>query len=144
MVEAANDVRDPEVCIVDDARKMIGRGAVLSDQRDPVEAIAELGAGLAVAVLPLALADRPLLPRQTEPLEVADDLLLPARHVSLRICVVDPQEHPVPEPAVGDGAEGVTDVQGSGRARCETDSLHLHSSLRAEPTEPTGPPPRRR
>ena len=73
---------------------------------------------------------------------LAADLGLYSNGVPLRVGVVDPQEHPVPERAVGDGAEGVTDVQGAGRARCEANSLHLRSSLRAGPTAPTGSPPR--
>ena len=111
MVEAADDVRDAEVRVVDDAREVVGRGAVLAEQRDPVEALAELGARLAVAVLPLALPDGPVLPGEPEPLQVADDLLLPARHVPLRVGVVDPQQHPVAEAAVGDRTEGVSHVQ---------------------------------
>ena len=111
VVEAADDVRDAEVDVVHDAREVIGGGSVFAEERDPVEALAELGSGLAVARLPLALAHRPIVPREPEPLKVADDLLLPARHVPLRIGVVDPEQHPVAEAAVGDGAEGVTDVQ---------------------------------
>ena len=138
VVEAADDVRDAEVRVVDDAREVVGRGAVLAQQRDSVEALAQLRAGLAVALLPLALADRAVLPGEPEPLEVADDLLFSARHVSLRIGVVDPEQHPVAETAVGDGAEGVTDVQGAGRTGCEADSLHRGPSLRAASTAPTG------
>ena len=104
------------------------RSSVIPSKRSP-----SCCAGLAVALLPLALADRALLPGEPEPLEVADDLLLPARHVPLRIGVVDPQQHPVAEAAVGDGAEGVTDVQGAGRAGCETDSLHRVASLESGP-----------
>ena len=33
MVEAAHDVRDPEVDVVDDAREVVGRGAVLAEER---------------------------------------------------------------------------------------------------------------
>jgi hypothetical protein len=99
---------------------------------------ASLRAGLAVALLSLALANRAVLPGEPEPLEIADDLLFSARHVSLRIGVVDPEQHPVAEAAVGDGAEGVTDVQGAGRTGCEADSLHRGPSLRAASTAPTG------
>src|SRR5207244_1257526 len=111
MVEAADDVRDPEVDVVDDAREVICGTAVLADQRDPVEALAELAAGFPVTVLPLALASRPFCPAEAEPLEVADDLPLPAGHVPPGVGVVDPQKHPVAEPTVGDCAESVTDVQ---------------------------------
>jgi A/G-specific adenine glycosylase len=136
MVEAANDVRDAEVRVVDDAREMVCRGAILSEQRDPVEALTELCARLAVTVLPLALPDRPFFPREAEPFEVANDLLLPAGHVPLRVGVVDPQEHPVPEAAVGDRTEGVSHVQGARGAGCETDSLHRVASLESGPVEP--------
>src|SRR6185312_756364 len=138
MVEAADDVGDAEVRIVDNAREVVRRGAVLAEQRDSVEALAQLGAGLAVALLPLALADRAVLPGEAQPLEVSDDLLFSARHVSLRIGVVDPEQHPVAEATVGHGAECVTDVQGAGRTGCEADSLHRGPSLRAASTAPTG------
>src|SRR5215204_1202921 len=139
VVEAAHDVRDPEVRVVDDAREVIGRGAVFAEQRDAVEPLAELRSGLPVAVLPLALPHGPFVPREAEPLEVADDLLLTAGHVALGIRVVDPQQHPVPQTAVCDRAEGVTYVQGARRARREADSLHLRPSLRAAPRAPRGP-----
>jgi len=96
MVETADDMRDPEVRVVDDAREVIRRSSVLAQQRDPVEALAELCARFAVAVLSLALPYRPVFPLEAEPLKVADDLLLPAGHVPLWVGVVDPQEHPVP------------------------------------------------
>jgi A/G-specific adenine glycosylase len=110
-------------------------GAVFAEERDPVETVAESGRCLAVAVLPFALSHGSLVPSEPEPLEVADDLLLAARDVSLRIGVVDPEEHPVAERAVGDGAEGVPDVERPGRAWSETDSLHLRPSLESEPVE---------
>ena len=138
VVEAADDVRNAEVRVVDDAGEVIRRTAVLAQQRDSVETLAQLRAGLAVTLLSLALANRALLPGEPEPLEVSDDLLFSAGHVSLRIGVVDPEQHPVAEAAVGDGAEGVTDVQGAGRTGCEADSLHRGPSLRAESTAPTG------
>jgi hypothetical protein len=42
MVEAANDVRDAEVDVVDDAREVVRRGAVLAKQRDPVRSARRL------------------------------------------------------------------------------------------------------
>jgi A/G-specific adenine glycosylase len=135
VVEAAHDVRDPEVDIVDDGRELIGRRAVLAQQRDAVEAIPERGSGLAVTLLALTLPHRPLVPLEPEPLKVADDLLLAAGHVPSGVGVVDPEEHPVAEHPVGDGAEGVPDVQGTGWTGCETDSLHLRPSLESEPVE---------
>ena len=91
-------------------------------------------AGLAVALLPLALAHRALVPLEPEPLEVAEDLLLPARHVARRIGVVDPQQHPVAEAAVGDRAERVADVERARRARSEAHPLHRAASLGVPPT----------
>src|SRR6266536_4738983 len=114
---------DPEVHVVDDAREVVRGRPVLAEQRDPIEALAELGAGLAVTVLSLTLPDGPFLPSQAEPFEVAHDLPLPTWHVPLRIGVVDPQEHPVAQPAVGDRADDVTDAWGPGGARCEADSF---------------------
>ena len=72
VVVAADDVRDAELGVVDDAREVVGRSAVLAEERDPAEAVAEqaLG-GFAVAVLAFALAHRPLVPGEAEPLEVA-------------------------------------------------------------------------
>ena len=37
VVIAPHDVRDPEVDVVDDAREVIRRRTVLTEQRDPVE-----------------------------------------------------------------------------------------------------------
>ena len=39
VVVAADDVRDPEVDVVDDARELVGRGAVLAQQRHALEAL---------------------------------------------------------------------------------------------------------
>src|SRR5207253_1234675 len=102
---------------------------------DPVEALAELRSRLPVAFLPLALPHRPFVPFEPEPLEVVDDLRLPAGNVARGVRVVDPEQHPVAEAPVGDGAESVPDVQGTGRAGCETDSGHLRPSLESGPVE---------
>ena len=110
VVVAANDVGDPEVDVVHHARKVIGRRAVLADERDSVEAVAERRRGLEVALAPLALAHRALVPGNAEPLEVAEQLLLAAGDVARRVGVVYPQQHPVAEGAVGDRAERVADV----------------------------------
>ena len=97
VVVAADHVRDPEVDVVDDARKVVGRGPVLAQERDAVEAVAERRRCLAVALGSLALPHRPLVPREAEPVEVAEDLLLAAGHVPRGVGVVDPQQHPVPQ-----------------------------------------------
>ena len=89
---------------------------------DALEAVAERRPHLAVPVGALALAHRPFVPRDAEPLEVGDDRLLPARDVARRIGVVDAQEHPVAEPPVRDRAERVADVERARRARRKADS----------------------
>jgi len=61
---------------------------------------------------------------KTEKLEIAQQLLLPAGDVARRVGVVDPQQHPVAERAVRDGAQGVADVEGTRGARSESDSFH--------------------
>src|SRR6266545_1981281 len=72
----------------------------------------------------LALPDRAFFPRQPQPLEIADDLLLTAWNVPLRIRVVDPEQHPVAQPSVRDGAERVPDVKRAGGAGSEADAGH--------------------
>ena len=62
MVVAAHDVRDPEVDVVDDGREVIRRRAVLAQQRQAFEAIAERSPHLAMALRTLALPHRPLVP----------------------------------------------------------------------------------
>src|SRR5690349_7102033 len=124
VVEPADDVRDPEVDVVDDAREVICRAAVGPKQSDPVEALAELRAGFAVAAGTFALPYRPLVPLEPQPLEVPDDLLLPARNVPRRIGVVDPQQHPVAQRAVRDGAESVPDMQRTRRTWSKAHSFH--------------------
>jgi A/G-specific adenine glycosylase len=135
VVEAPDYVRDPEVRVVDDAGQVVGGSAVFPEQGDAVEALAERSTGLAVAILALGLSYRPFVPLKPEPVEIADDLLLAAGNVSLRIGVVDPKQHPVAECAIGDGAEGVPDVKGASRAWSETDLLHLRPSLESGPVE---------
>ena len=129
VVVAAHDVRDPEVDVVHDACEVVGRRAVLAQKRHAVEALAQLPARLDVAFPPLALAHRPLVPLDSEPLEVAQQLLLTAGHVARRVGVVDPEQQPVAEAAVGDRAERVPDVQRAGRAGSEADLLHGVASV---------------
>ena len=135
VVEATDDVGDPEVGIVDDAGEVIRGRTVLPDQRDPIEALAERGARFPIALLPRALTHRPFVPLEPEPLEVADELLLAPGDVSLWVGVVDTKQHPVSERAVRDGAQRVADVEGAGRAWSKTDVLHLRPSLESGPVE---------
>ena len=118
VVVPAQDVRDPEVDVVDHSRKLIRRGAVVAQERDPVEPRAEFLPRFAVEVVSLALARRPLVRLDPEPLEVLEDRVFPARHVPRGIGVVDPQQHPVADSAVCNRAQRVADVQrarGTGR-----------------------------
>jgi len=124
VVVPAHDVRDLEVDVVDDAREVVGRRPVLSQQGEAVETSAERLGRFTVALLPAALPDRPLLPFDPEPPEVVKDRLLPARQVASGIRVVNPQEHPLAEPAIGDGAERVADVERAGRTGREADAGH--------------------
>ena len=134
VVVAADDVRDPEVDVVDDASRA---GTSASRPRAasviPLEAVAPPSERrlrrLAVPVGALALAHRPLVPRDPEPLEVGEDRLLPARDVARRIGVVDPQQQPARRrrAPVRDRAERVADVERARRARCEADFDHRPS-----------------
>ena len=127
VIVAANDVRDAEVDVVDDRRELVRRRAVLAQERRPFEAVAELRCHLAMPVCALALAHRPFVPRDAEPLEVGDDRLLAARDVARGIGVVDAEKHPVAEPPVRDRAERVADVERARRARSEADANHAAS-----------------
>ena len=142
VVVAADDVRDPELDVVDHARQLVGRRAVGPQQRDPLEQdraglvglsnslLQGLGGG-SIEVLARALVDRALVRRDAEPLEVAQDLFLPAGDVAGGIRVVDAQEHPVAEIAVGDGAQGVPDMQRPGRGWAKR-TLFIGASLEVE------------
>src|SRR5204862_7597253 len=124
VVVAAQDVRDPEVDVVDNARQVVGGGAVLAQQSDSVEAIAEASTGFRVAPGALALADGAFVPLDAGPGEVGDDRVLAAGHVAFGVGVIDPEQQPVAKSAVGNRTEGVADVQGAGRTRCEADFSH--------------------
>src|SRR6266545_2100995 len=115
--------------VVDDARQVVRRRPVLAEEGDPVEAVSERRCCLAVAFLALALPHGPFVPGQPQPPEVVNDLLLPARDVPRRVGVVDAKQHPVAQPAVRDGTQGVPDMERAGWAGCETNSGHLRPSL---------------
>src|SRR5207245_10641326 len=68
-------------------------------------------------------------PPQAAPLEPPEDGRLPAGPVPRRLRVVDPEQHPVADGAVRDGAEGVPDMQRARRAGSESHALHLGRSL---------------
>jgi hypothetical protein len=83
VVVAADDVRDSELDVVDDAGQLVRGGSVLAEERDLSEAIApEPVRGLAVDILPFTLAHRTLVPLDAEPLEIGADRLLAARDVA--------------------------------------------------------------
>jgi hypothetical protein len=88
-----------------------------------------------VALRALALAHGTLVPLEPQPLEIADDLLLPTGDVAGGVGVVDSQQHPVAETPVGDGAESVADVERARRTWGKTHSLHLRPSLESGPLE---------
>src|SRR5947208_13990093 len=95
VVVAADDVRDLELDVVDDAGELIRGRSVFAQQRRAAEAVAsEAIRCLAVDVLAFALADRPFVPLHTDPLEVAQALVLSARTVPCRVRVVYPVQGP--------------------------------------------------
>ena len=144
VVGAADDVRDPELEVVDDRRELVGRRPVRPGEGRGPEAHGALVVALRSARLErplrrrgvqrpaLALPHRPLVERDAEPLEVLEDRLLPARDRSRSVGVVDPEhEHAaalVCEPPVRDRRQRVPDVQRPGRARREADA-DAHASI---------------
>ena len=137
MVGAAHDVRDLVLDVVDHGGEMVGRGPVRPQQRDPAEPVAAepLHRG-AVLILALALPHRPFVPGDAQPFEVADDLTLAVLDGARWIGVVDPQQEPVAERAVGRGGQRVADVKRARGARCEANAAHDASITRE------GSPPR--
>ena len=147
VVGAADDVGDAEVEVVDDGRELVGGRAVGARQRrarragssrpDPARApgVERDRRRLGMPLRPLALPDRPLLPRDPEPAEIGEDRLLAARHRALGIGVVDAQHERAPVlvgvGAVGGRAEGVPEVERPRRARREADAdgVGLTSSI---------------
>jgi hypothetical protein len=129
-VLAADHVADPQVEVVDHRGEVVRRPPVRADERDPGEAerpllvgLADRRACLAVPLGALALAERPFVPADSEPLELAQDLLLGPGHDAGGIGVVDPQDEGasvvVGEAAVGHGRERAAEVERPGRARGE-------------------------
>ena len=134
VVGAANDVRDPEVEVVDDGCELVRRGAVGPRERGAGEpdrpvrvahrsCVERERSGLGMTGRAGALPDRPLLPRDPEPAEIGEDRLLAAGHGALGVGVVDPQHERsavlVGVAAVGDRAERVAEMERPGRARGE-------------------------
>ena len=139
VIVAADHMGDAEIAVVDHAGELVGGGAVLAYERDALEPRhPELVRRFTVSLTTLRLANRPLVPLHAQPLQVAENRLLAARHVPGRVCVVDPQQQPVAEAAVGEGRQRVPDVQRPGRARCEANASHptilRHGETRRRPT----------
>ena len=126
VIRAANHIGDAEVDVVDDAREMKRRRAVAPPERHALEDLLEAGSvgRREVALGPLALPDRAVVPGDPEPAEIGLDRLLAAGDVPRRVGVVDPQQQVVAEAAVRDGAQRVADVQCPGRAGREPDASH--------------------
>ena len=140
VVVPADDVRDPELEIVDDGGELIRRAPVGANERragarEPHGAVVvALGAaglerargGRGVRLTTLALSHRPFVELDLEPGEIAEDRLLAARDGARRIRVIDPQQQRaavrVCEPAVGDGRERIAEMQRAGRARSEANA----------------------
>ena len=70
-----------------------------------------------MTILALALPHRPFVPGDAQPLEVADDLTLAVLDGARRIRVVDPEQEPVAERAVGRGGQRIADVKRARGAR---------------------------
>src|SRR4029453_16179872 len=82
VVGAANDVRDLEIVVVDDARQVVRRAAVRPKKRrtpEPDRAgrvrASHPGGGLPGPLGALALADRAVVPGNADPLELGEDLI---------------------------------------------------------------------
>src|SRR5439155_25927302 len=77
VVVPSDDVRDPEIDVVDDARELVRGAAVRPEQLHALEAVGQPRGRLAIALAALALADRALIPLDPEPAEIVEDRLLP-------------------------------------------------------------------
>src|SRR5262249_58747786 len=69
VVVAADDVGDPEVDVVHDRGELVRRGSVVAEERHTVEPRAELLRSVPVAVGPIALTYRTVVPLNAEPFE---------------------------------------------------------------------------
>ncbi len=146
VIRAAQHVRDREIEIVDHRGELVRRGAVRAQQggaaaKQPHGALGvALGRltcdrsrrRLRVELSSLALAQGSLLEGDVEPPQVLEDRLLPARHGSRGIGVVDPEdEHAaslVGEAAIRHRGERVAEVERARRARREADA-NAHASM---------------
>ena len=118
VVGASNHVRDPEVVVVDHARKVIGRAAVRPEERRAPEAEGTVriqlprdGRGLAVPVRAFALANRAVVPCDSDPVEVGEDLLDGALDLPGAVGVVDPEQKPVAPAPVRHGGQGAAEME---------------------------------
>ena len=126
VVRAADDVRDPEIEIVDDGRELVGGGPVRARERRACEPDRPVRVAHRsslererrrgrVTLHARALPDRPLLPGDPEPAEIGEDRLLAAGHGALGVGVVDPEDKGsavlVGVPPVGSRAQGVAEMK---------------------------------
>ena len=139
VIRPADDVRDPEVEVVDDGRELVRRGPVGPQEGRAVPceadgAVVALGAargqrplsGLGVERSSLALAHRALVPLDPEPGQVVEDRLLAACDRPGRVGVVDTKDERasalVGEAPVRDRRQRISDVERARGARREADS----------------------
>ena len=130
VVGAADDVRDAELEIVDNGRELVGRCAVLAQERrtrlgnEPHRPVRRVGRGARlehplgrgrVDGPAVALADRSLVPPDLEPSEIGEHGALPTRDGARRVGVIQAQDElpatGICERTVRDGVERIADVQ---------------------------------
>ena len=99
VVRAADHVRDLEVDVVDDAREVERRRAVVAPEHHSLEALRQPGLArrLEMPRGARALPDRPLVPVDAEPPQILEHASSPPGEVPGGIGVVDPQQQPVAE-----------------------------------------------
>ena len=127
VIRAADHVGDPEVDVVDDAREVERRRAVVAPEHHALETLraARPRAPPRGDARRARSAAPGLRPRRCRASARSSTIASsPPGDVPRRVGVVDPQQHPVAEAAVRDRAQRVADVQRPGRAGCEPDAGH--------------------
>ena len=118
VVGTADDVRDLEVVIVDDTRQVRRRAAVRAEERRSPEAdgavrvgLPHHGGGFAMPFGPLALPNGAVVPGDTDPLQVGEDLLDGAVDLACAVGVVDPKQEPVTTAPVCNRRKGAAEME---------------------------------
>ena len=127
VVVATHDVGDAEVDVVDDRREVIRRRPVLAQQREPVEPVAERRPSSRCRSARSLCRTGPssqAIPSHSRSSRIASS---PPGTLRARVGVVDPQQHPVAEPPIRDGAQRVAEMERARGARREADSRHRPS-----------------